>query len=698
MSDKVFSITTPIYYINSTPHIGHAYTQIAADARARFERMRGRQVYFLTGTDEHGAKVARAAKELGRDTQEHANELSAQFRALWDALGISYDDFIRTTEPRHTKVAQRVVQKLWDGGHLRLGTYSGWYSVPDETFFRPEDVMEQGGAHYLANPTEDQSRAPLEWVEETTHFLKLSAFEQTLKDIYATNPEILQPSTRRNEALSFINSGLNDTSISRELDWGIAIPSSMPHAENHSIYVWFEALLNYISAPGYLSDDPARRDLFDAVWPCDVQLMSKDIFTRFHATLWPSILTALELPLPKQLFAHGFWTVGGRKMSKRDPETIVEPIAFAQEIAARAACEEKTAIDALRYYCLREVTFGSDGDFSREGCVARFNSDLANGWGNLVNRALAMLAQYFESTVPAQTTTFGLKEAAVNATSTIETSFESLDYSNALESVWGVIALANRVIEEQKPWAKIKEGNREEVGSLIAELLAVCEWTTVVLAPVMPHVCRDLRSLLNISRDGTWASASQLTIIGFGHQCQPPRPLFPRIKPLEAALLGKEKPKTKKEIKVETVESAVENGASSGTTALAIEPGIEVDNVADEKSETKTEYIEYADFAKVQLRTAIIVEAERVPKADKLLRLQVDVGQERRQILAGIAQQYEPEQLIGKTVVIVANLAPRKLRGFESQGMLLAASISDEAPASALLTVDSEITSGSIVR
>ncbi|MBV9469269.1 MAG: methionine--tRNA ligase, partial [Abitibacteriaceae bacterium] len=391
MSDKVFFLTTPIYYINGRPHIGHAYTQIASDARARFERLRGRRVYFLTGTDENAVKVARVAREMGRDPQEYVDELAQVFKDEWQALNISYDDFVRTTEPRHKVVAQQVIEKLWQGGYLSTGTYSGWYSVPDETFFPIEETVERDGQHYIANPSEDQSKDPLEWVEETTHYFKQSEFEDWLLAYYDQHPETLRPRTRRNETLSYIRSGLRDASISREDDWGVPLPASVPASQGHVIYVWFEALMNYFSAPGYLSDDPERQAFFQEVWPPDLQLMSKDIFTRFHTSLWPSLLKALDLSLPRELFAHGFWTVDGRKMSKRDPATVVQPVPFCQRISHLSGCDFDTAVDALRYYCLREVTFGADGDFSRAGCINRYNSDLANGLGNLVNRALSML-------------------------------------------------------------------------------------------------------------------------------------------------------------------------------------------------------------------------------------------------------------------------------------------------------------------
>jgi methionyl-tRNA synthetase len=715
MPDKTFFLTTPIYYINATPHIGHAYTQIAADARARFERLRGRRVYFLTGTDEHGAKVARAARELGREPQEHADQLSQSFRNLWDQLGITYDDYIRTTEPRHIAVAQRVIEKLWNGGYLRLGSYSGWYSVPDETFFRLEDTVERGGYHYIASPTEDQSRAPLEWVEETSHFFKLPTFQDELIEYYAQHPNMLQPETRRNETLAFIHSGLRDVSISRELDWGVPLPPTVPSAQNHSIYVWFEALMNYLSAPGYLSDDPARRDLFDSVWPPDLQLMSKDIFTRFHATLWPAMLRALDLPLPKTLFAHGFWTVSGRKMSKRDAATIVEPIALARAISAGSCCEFSTAVDALRYYCLREVTFGVDGDFSREGCVARYNSELANGLGNLVNRALSMLRQYFDGTIPAGVGDLGLRSAAYEALPRIENAYESLDFSGALAQVWEIVALGNRVIEEQKPWAKMKAGDTTSVAILLRELLAVCQWCAVTLSPVMPHVTRQLLDLLGIEQSLSWAEANNTALLPPGHRCQSPQPLFPRfqgkIQTFEDNTMTPDATPaagatTNQETSEPTGEKVYEAGVTNVRTAEgqaapadsrdAARGGQESQPAAADVP-TATPTIEYADFAKVELRAARVLAAERVPKADKLLKLQVDLGSEHRQILAGIAQQFEPESLIGKTIVVVANLAPRKMRGLESQGMLLAASAADGPPLG-LLTIDADVPPGSIIR
>jgi methionyl-tRNA synthetase len=691
---KPFFITTPIYYINATPHIGHAYTQFAADARARFERMRGREVYFLTGTDENAVKIARVARAQNRDVQEFCDELAQQFRDVWDALEISYDDYIRTTEPRHKLGAQRAIQKLWDGGYLEIGEYSGWYSVPDETFFRDEDTVERDGNHYLANPTEDQTKGALEWVEEKTHFFKLSGFQDFLLEYYAQHPETLRPETRRNETLSYIKAGLRDTSISREMDWGIPLPAGVPHSAGHVIYVWFEALMNYFTAPGYLSDDPAQREYFQRVWPPDLELMSKDIFTRFHATLWPALLKALDLELPKELFAHGFWTVGGRKMSKRDPETIVEPVAFARQIAELSGADFSVGVDALRYYSLREVTFGADGDFSRGGCLARYNSDLANGLGNLAQRALSMLTQYFESIVPENDANLGLRDAAKIATPKVAAHYESLNFSGALDEIFEIVAQANRVIEEQKPWAKIKLGETESVAALLRELLAVCQWCAVTLSPIMPRSSQNLLGLLNLPVDLEWSDADNYeTLLSPGHRCQPPSALFPRIRNLEEATqrINQEMTMlTNLEINPQDQETTglSQPKTHSGSTPAASE-------AAEEASAAPT--IEYDDFAKVELRVAKVLEAERIPKADKLLRLQVDLGSEQRQILAGIAQQFEPDDLVGKTVVVVANLAPRKMRGLESQGMILAASTPDGPPLG-LVTVDANVAPGSVVK
>ncbi len=692
MANKPFFITTPIYYINSTPHVGHAYTQIAADARARFERLRGREVYFLTGTDENALKVARAAQAQGRDPLEFCDELAQAFKDVWQILNISYDDFIRTTEERHRQPVREVVQKLWDDGFLELGTYSGWYSVPDETFFRPEEVVERDGGHYLINPSEDQTKEPLEWTEAVGHFFKLSNFGDQLLKIYAENPERLRPQSRRNETLRFIEGGLVDTSISRAQDWGIPLPTTVPESDGKVVYVWFpDALLNYATAPGYLADD----ERFKSIWPPDLQLMSKDIFTRFHATLWPALLLSLGLELPRELFAHGFWQVNGSKISKREPKTIVEPIEFSTQIAQSAQgngdFDIRVGVDALRYYSLREVGFGSDGDFSTVGCVARYNSDLANGLGNLFQRGAVMLHNYFDGRVPAGgTVDSSWLEDLKSREAKVEAAYETLDFSGALAEIWEVVAMANRWIEEEKPWAKAKAGDLDSVAVLLNKLLLVCQWVAVCTFPAMPSSAERIWAALGRTGPMTWESALQP--FTEGHQTPPPAPIFPRadlkkFQQIENEALKARTQNNKQQTMQNQTEETQIPPPVAAETAVTPAP-VEV----EEKEPT---YITIDDFAKVQLRVGKVLEAERIPKADKLLRLQVDIGDEKRQILAGIAQHYTPEEMLGRSIVIVANLAPRTMRGYESQGMLLAAS---DDMGKLILVNPGDINPGAVVR
>ncbi len=698
MEEKPFFITTPIYYINSVPHVGHAYTQIAADARARFERLRGRKVYFLTGTDENAIKVARAAQELGRDPLEFCDELALKFREVWDKLGISYDDFIRTTEARHRGPVQKVVQKLWDDGHLRLGTYSGWYSVPDETFFREEDTFESDGAHYIQNPSEDQSKAPLEWVEEVGHFFKLSEFGDGLLQFYAENPQVLRPETRRNETLRYIEGGLRDTAISRVQEWGIALPTGVPEHENRVVYVWFpDALLNYATAPGFLSDDAEKAREFAEIWPPDLQLMSKDIFTRFHATMWPALLRALDLEMPKEMFAHGFWTVNGRKISKRDPETIIEPIEFSERIAALAGAEFDIAVDALRYYCLREVTFGVDGDFSPQGCFARYNADLANGLGNLLQRTLVMIHKYCEGGVPApQGGDLGLQSTLSARLAEVEAAYARLDFSGALNVIWDVIGRANKLIEDEKPWAKVKAGGIPAIADLLHELLAACQFAAVATAPVMPTSSARIWKLLGRTSPMHWSDGAAV-VFATGHLINPAEPLFPR---LDLSKTGENLSSENKKTTLQTQTNSKPMNSTDQNPIPAPQTTTDVDlnltTVVSTDSTPETPLVTIDDFAKIQLKTGKVTEAERVPKANKLLRLHVDLGGETRQILAGIAQHFTPDEMIGRTVIVVANLAPRTMRGYESQGMLLAAS--NEEGVLTLVTTDTEIEPGAQIR
>jgi methionyl-tRNA synthetase len=722
MGKSLFFITTPIYYINATPHVGHAYTQIAADARARFERARGREVYFLTGTDENALKVARAAQAQNRDPQEFADELAEQFKAVWAALNISHDDFVRTTEPRHRDVVQEVVERLWEGGHLRLGAYEGWYSVPDETFFRGDEVEERGGSTFIASPGEDQSREPLEWVSEAAHFFRLPEFAGALLRRYAEEPSLLQPESRRNETLRFIERGLQETSISRRQEWGIPLPAALPDSEGRVVYVWFpDALLNYASAPGYLSPDPERQAFFERCWPPDVQLMSKDIFTRFHTTLWPALLSALGLEMPRLFFAHGFWTVSGRKIAKRDPSTVVDPVGFARFIAEQSGAEQGVAVDALRYYCLREVSFGSDGDFSRAGCLARYNSDLANGLGNLTSRALSMMHQYFGGRVPPGDGDLGLRVLAERLHPEVEAAYEALDFQGALEAVWQVVGAANRLIEERKPWASAKEGRLSEIEPLLRELLGALQWCAHALHPVMPTAAARLLGTLRLSGEPSWERATQWSALAPGHEFDLPAPIFPRIPAATIQALARDEEARRTQALEDAAAATAANAASKSngskhimetapqnTTHSAGQPEPTPSGISssplpgdsgalESQQEVGSTTIAYEDFAKVDLRVGRVLSADAVPKADKLLRLTVDLGTEQRQILAGLAQHFAPESLIGQSVLVVANLAPRKMRGLESQGMILAASTPDGPPL-ALATVSQDVPPGSIVK
>ena len=698
MNEKPFFITTPIYYINATPHVGHAYTQIAADARARFERLRGREVYFLTGTDENALKVARVAVEQGRDPIEFCDELAAQFVEVWEKLDISYDDFIRTTEPRHRDRVQEVVQQLWDGGYLKLAPYSGWYSVPDETFFRGEDVEERDGAHYIKDPTPDQSKAPLEWVEETGHFFELSRFGEPLLEYYRAHPNMLRPEARRNEVFRFIEGGLLDTSISRVQDWGIPLPSGVPEHQNRVVYVWFpDALLNYATAPGYGSDDPQVAARFEKLWPPDLQLMSKDIFTKFHATMWPALLMALNLELPRELFSHGFWTVDGQKISKRDPETIVEPVAFSRSLAEAAGADFEIGVDALRYYCLREVTFGNDGDFSKMGCVNRYNSDLANGLGNTLQRAIVMLHKWFEGAMPASSgREFGIKSELPQLAERVTTAYQSLDFSGALSLIAEVVARSSRLIQQEEPWVKADSRDFAPVADLLVELLAVVQWAAVMIAPAMPHSAEKIWAALGRTAPMKWSDATTLSF-EVGHAFPAAQAVFPRadVKKFRSAE-GLDEPKKQSKQPKKTMNTPENAPVETPANASAAMPApAEAENAETENAEA-TNLITIDDFAKVELKVGVIVEAERVPKADRLLRMQVNLGHETRQILAGIAQHYAPDEIIGQTVVVVSNLAPRTLRGYQSQGMLLAAS--DGEGQLSLVTLATPLAPGSGVR
>ena len=646
MSGKSYYITTPIYYVNDVPHIGNAYTTIVSDVLARHQKQRGRKVVFATGTDEHAIKVADAAQAASIAPKDYVDRLALAFVDVWKSLHIDYDVFIRTTEPRHVKVVQKAFDTLRERGDIYKGVYEGWYCVPDETFFREAELVDGK----CPNP---ECRRAVQWVKEENYYFKLSAYQDKLLKHIEENPDFLQPEFRKNEVVSFIKQGLQDVSVTRaSRGWGIEVPGE----PDKVIYVWFDALLNYITIAGWGDDE----DKFPEIWPADIQLMGKDIFVRFHSTLWPAMLLGLGLELPKVLFGHGFWSIEGQKISKSKGNAI-SPAALASDLASQSGATTDIAIDAIRYFVLREAPFGVDADFSVAALVGRFNSDLANDLGNLLNRTLSMLHRYLNGVVPEPTGIANdLKDLAAATHREVESAIDQLQFSKALESIWQLVGAGNRYLEDQAPWRLHKEGKSGELATVLYSVLETARIVTTMIAPYMPEASRELWRQLGIPEPlekQTWADAGTWGKLASGIQTAEPAPVFPRIEN-----------KARKEAPVEEEKQP--------------EPA-------------KQEYLTYDEFKKVQLCIAEIKTAEKVPNADKLLKLTVDVGDEERTIVAGIALYYEPDFLIGKKIVLLANLAPATIRGVQSQGMLLAADIDGRA---VILTPDTDVPAGSKIR
>jgi len=666
---NTFYITTPIYYVNARPHIGHTYTTLACDTVARRQRMMGSDTWFLTGTDEHGQKIQRAAEAAGRTPQSFTDEVSAEFRALWDRMGITYDDYIRTTSDRHKMGAQELWRRIRDNGYIYKGSYTGQYCVFDEMY------VEAGPGE----PCPECGR-PTEIVKEENYFFKLSAFAAPLLDLYTNNPDFIRPETRRNEVIAFVRSGLRDLSISRStFSWGIPVPDDPKHV----IYVWLDALANYITAIGYGSSDTSK---FEKYWPADVHMIGKEI-VRFHCVYWPAFLMAARLPLPKSIVAHGWLLFEESKMSK-SRGNIVRTETILDVLGA----------DALRYFLLREVVFGHDGSFSFDALVQRYNSDLANGLGNLASRTLAMITRYFKGEVPYPSHTAAHTGAedlvAALARHTIKEFnelFEEFQFSRALEMVWALVAAVDKYIVENEPWAlaeKQDESNRARLATVLYTSAEALRIVTALAHPVMPVATAKIWSQMGLG-DITKVSLADLRWgqLKLGTKLGKVEPVFPRAdrSAIERMQQMEDQGRT----------SVVEPQSDLAQTAPVTEaqPTASAGNVdallASQGSAplskpapalTADGKITIDDFAKVELRVAQIKVAERVKGADKLLRLEVDLGTETRQILAGIAEAYAPETLVGRKIVIVANLAPRKMRGLESNGMLLAASLEGGKP------------------
>jgi methionyl-tRNA synthetase len=644
---KKFYITTPIYYVNARPHIGHAYTTLACDTIARRHRMLGEDTWFLTGTDEHGQKIERAAQAAGKTPQQFTDEISAEFRTLWDGMGLTYDDYIRTTSDRHKQGVQALWKRIKDNGHIYKSHYTGQYCVFDELYV---DSVGPGA------PCPECGR-PTETVKEENYFFKLSAFQDQLIRLYTEQPDFIRPETRRNEVLSFVRGGLRDLSISRStFSWGIPVPDDPKHV----IYVWLDALANYITALGYGSSDTAK---FDKYWPADVHMIGKEI-VRFHCVYWPAFLLAAGLPLPRGIVAHGWLLFEESKMSKSRgnivrAETIVDVL----------------GADALRYFLLREVVFGQDGSFSFDALVQRYNSDLANGLGNLASRTLTMITRYFKGEVPYPSHTAhtaadaAIADAAKKVIADYGALFDQFQFSRALETSWGLVAAVDKYIVENEPWALDEKKDEESRSRLATVLYTSAEALRIVTAlvhPIMPDATAKIWAQMGLGDikkfDLTRLQWGQLRL---GTKLGEVQPVFPRA---DKSAVGRMQQMEEQSggtgvSPVQPSEARPPAAVSAGHPA----PAKPAATIPDGK-------ISIDDFAKVELRVAQVKTAERVKGADKLLRLEVDLGTEVRQLVAGIAEAYEPEALIGRKVVIVANLAPRKLRGLESNGMIVAAS------------------------
>jgi len=656
MSQK-FYITTPIYYVNARPHIGHAYTTIACDAIARRQRMLGADTFFLTGTDEHGQKIERAAQAAGKTPQEFTDEVSAQFRTLWQRMGITNDDFIRTTEERHKKRVQELFRRIRDNGHIYKGTYTGQYCVFDELYV---DAVGPGA------PCPECGR-PTETVKEENYFFRLSAFADKLLRLYTEQPDFIRPETRRNEVMSFVRGGLRDLSISRStFSWGIPVPDDPKHV----IYVWLDALANYITAIGYGSSHKGAQEAFQKYWPADLHMIGKEI-VRFHCVYWPAFLMAAELPLPKGIMAHGWLLFEENKMSK-SRGNIVRTETILDVLGA----------DALRYFLLREVVFGQDGSFSFDALVQRYNSDLANGLGNLASRTLTMITRYFRGEVPYPSATVSqraedsaIAEDARKVITEYSAFFDQYQFSRALEVAWGLIAAVDKYIVENEPWVLGEKQDEESRSRLATVLYTSAEALRIVTAlahSVIPDATARIWAQLGLG-DIRKFPLSELRWgqLQLGTKLGNVEPVFPRAD--KSAIERMQKMEEQQRSGPSTTQAQTETTAPATVLPVATQAAAAAP-AAKPAATMPDGKISIDDFAKVDLRVGQVKAAEKVKGADKLLRLEVDLGTEVRQVVAGIAESYAPELLIGRKVVIVANLAPRKLRGLESNGMIVAAS------------------------
>ena len=655
MAKDTFYITTPIYYPSGNLHIGHAYSTVAGDVIARYKRMQGYDVRYLTGTDEHGQKIQEKAQKAGKTELEYLDEMIAGIKSLWDKLEISNDDFIRTTEERHKQVVEKVFERLLKQGDIYLGEYEGWYSVPDETYYTESQLVEpiyENGK--IVGGKSPDSGHEVELVKEESYFFNIKKYTDRLLEFYDQNPDFIQPPSRKNEMINnFIKPGLEDLAVSRtSFNWGVSVPSNPKHV----VYVWIDALVNYISSLGYLSDDET---LFNKYWPADIHLMAKEI-VRFHSIIWPILLMALDLPLPKKVFAHGWILMKDGKMSK-SKGNVVDPNVLI----------DRYGLDATRYYLMRELPFGSDGVFTPEAFVERTNYDLANDLGNLVNRTISMINK-FQGELPAyQGPKHELDEdmeaMALDTVKEFHENMESLQFSVALSTVWKFISRTNKYIDETTPWVLAKdESQKDMLGNVMAHLVENIRFATVLLRPFITHAPKEIFKQLNINNPELMEFSSLET---YGALTEPitviakPTPIFPRLDT---------------EAEIAYIKESMQPPKSEGKEDVP-----------------SKDIIDIKDFDKVEIKAATVIDAENVKKSDKLLKIQVDLDNEQRQIVSGIAKFYRPEDIIGKKVAVVTNLKPAKLMGQKSEGMILSA---EKDGVLTLISLPNAIPNGAIIK